>query len=356
VAELTGIVADVSRFMALFAIWGILAIALNLQLGQTGLFNAGIIGFWGIGAYAAAMVVTEPLAPGLGTPGHWGIDQSLFPQLQGMSTAFGVGVFPETAGVSTSYAFGVIVGALVAAVLAFFIAIPTLRLRADYFAIATLGLGEITMRVFVKNLQGVTGGVYGFGGIARPFEFGSDVYKTELSYLGIVAVVLVIIFLGVERMSRSPWGRALRAVREDEDAAQAFGKDTFFLKLQAFVLGAALMGASGALFAYWLRGVYPPETLFTPTDTFAVWVMVIIGGIGSNRGVLVGAWVFLFLEYVTVRLPAWFDIPPAFAIKIFYLRLIAVGVALILIILFRPQGLLPERKHVAKRPRWVFNW
>lgn len=340
-AELTGIVADVSRFLAFFAIWGILALALNMQWGQTGLFNAGIVAFWGIGAYVAAMVVTDPVAAGIATPGHWGIDQS---------------VFPTIAGVSTSFAFGVVAAGIVAAVLAFFIAIPTLRLRADYFAIATLGLSEITMRVFVKNLQGVTGGVYGFGGIPRPFEFGSDVYKTELSYFALVAVVLLVIFLAVERMSRSPWGRTLRTIREDEDAAQAVGKDTFFLKLQSFVLGAALMGISGAFFAFWLRGVFPPETLFTPADTFAVWVMVIIGGSGNNRGVLLGAWVFLLLEYVTVRLPAWFDIPQAFAVKIFYFRLLAIGVILILIILFRPQGLLPETKHVAKRPRWVLNW
>jgi len=341
VAELTGVVADVSRFLAYFAIWGILAIALNMQLGQAGLYNAGIVGFWGIGAYAAAMVVTDPVAAGIATPGHWGIDQS---------------VFPRIAGVSTSFAFGVVVAGIAAAVLAFFIAIPTLRLRADYFAIATLGLGEITMRVFVKNLQGVTGGVYGFGGIPRPFEFGFETYKTELSYFGLVAVALLVIFLAVERMSRSPWGRALRTVREDEDAAQAFGKDTFFLKLQSFVFGAFLMGVSGALFAFWLRGVFPPENQFTPQDTFTVWVMVIIGGMGNNRGVLLGAWVFLFLEYVTVRLPSWIDIPQAFAIKIFYFRLIAIGVILILIILFRPQGLLPEKKHVAKRPRWVLNW
>ena len=340
-AELVGAVADISRFLALVAIWAILALALNLQWGQTGLFNAGIAAFWGIGAYVAAMVVTDPLIATTGTPGHWGIDQSAFPQLFG---------------VSTSFALAVVLAGLASAGLAFLFAIPTLRLRADYLAIATLALAEIVMRVFVKNLQGVTGGVYGIGGVPRPLEFGADVWKTELSYFAVAAAVLLVVFLAIERMSRSPWGRVLRTVREDEDAAQALGKDTFFLKLQSFTFGAALMGISGALFAFWLRSVYPPENQFTVSDTFAVWVMVIIGGSGNNRGAIFGAGLFLFLEFFTVRAKDWFDLSGDLATKIFYLRLMAVGIVLILIVLFRPQGLLPERKNVAKRPRWVLRW
>ena len=331
--------ADVAYFGAYVMIWGLLALALNLQWGQTGLFNAGIAAFWGVGAYAAAMVVTAPALPGAGIPGHWGIDQRVFPTVAGVSTAFFVAV---------------IVAAAAAAFLAFVLGIPILRLRADYFAIATLGLSEIVMRVFVKNLQGVTGGVYGFGGVPRPFEFGFDVWKTELSYFALLAVVLVIAFILLDRMSRSPWGRVLRTVREDEDAAQALGKDTYLLKLQSFVFGAALMGISGAFFAFWLRGVYPPDTQFTAVDTFAVWVMVIIGGSGNNRGALLGAWIYLFLEYVTRRAPDWFHLTGDLGIRIFYFRLMAIGIVLILIVLFRPQGLVPEEKGVARRPRWTW--
>ncbi len=197
-AEPTGLIADFARFGALVSIWALLALALNLQWGYGGLFNAGIAGFWGIGAYVAAIVVTDPLAPGLGTPGHWGL---------------GLDVFPSVGGVSTAFLVAVVLGGVAAAVLAFLIAVPTLRLRADYLAIATLGLAEIVMRVFVKNLQGVTGGVYGIGGVHRPFEFGTQVYLTELSYFLLVVAVLVLFFLLLERSSRSPWGRALRAVR-----------------------------------------------------------------------------------------------------------------------------------------------
>jgi branched-chain amino acid transport system permease protein len=331
--------ADVAYFGAYVMIWGLLALALNLQWGQTGLFNAGIAAFWGVGAYAAAMVVTAPALPGAGIPGHWGIDPR---------------VFPTVAGVSTAFIVAVIVAALAAASLAFVLGLPILRLRADYFAIATLGLSEIVMRVFAKNLQGVTGGVYGFGGVPRPFEFGFDVWKTELSYFALLAVVLVVAFVLLDRMSRSPWGRVLRTVREDEDAAQALGKDTYLLKLQSFVFGAALMGISGAFFAFWLRGVYPPDTQFTVADTFTVWVMVIIGGSGNNRGVLLGTWIFLFLEYVTRRAPDWFHLTGDLAIRIFYFRLMAIGIILILIVLFRPQGLVPEGKGVARRPRWAW--
>lgn len=335
----SGHVADLARFGALASIWAILALALNLQWGHTGLFNAGIVGFWGLGAYVAAIVVTNPVVPATGTPGHWGIDQTLFPAPFGLSMSFGAGV---------------IVAAFVAAVAGFLIAIPALRLRADYLAIATLGLAEIIMRVFVKNLQGVTGGVFGITGIPRPFEFGTEVYKTELSFFILVLVAMLVLLFVIERMTRSPWGRALRAVREDEDAAEALGKDTFLLKLQAFVFGAAIMGAAGAFFAYWLRSVFPPETMFTPLDTFAVWVIVIIGGSGNNRGVVLGAWVVLFLEYASVRAKGWFDLDPAFASQIFFLRLIVIGLVLIALVLARPQGLLPQPKHVAKRPRFLW--
>lgn len=318
-----------------------MALALNLQWGQTGIFNAGIAGFWGVGAYAAAMVVTNPAAAGQGIPGHWGIDQSIFPLVGGVSTAFPLSL---------------VVAATAAAIFAFAIGIPILRLRADYFAIATLGFAEIVMRVFVKNLQGVTGGVYGFGGVPRPFEFGFEVWKTELSYFALVVGIVLVAFLALDRMSRSPWGRALRSVREDEDAAQALGKDTFSLKLQAFIFGAAIMGIAGAFFAFWLRAVYPPDNQFTVVDTFAVWVMIMIGGSGNNRGVLLGTTLFLFLEYVTVRISSWLELSGDLAVRIFYFRLMAIGLILILIVLFRPQGIVPEKKGVAKRPRWVFPW
>lgn len=338
--EVTGIVADVSRFGALVCIWGLLALALNLQWGKTGLFNAGIVAFWGIGAYVASMVVTNPVSLGApGVPGHWGIDQTLFPRVFGVSTAF---------------LLAIVAAPFAAAILAFFLAVPTMRLRADYFAIATLGLAEIVMRVFVKNLQGVTGGVDGITGVPRPFEFGRAVHLTEFTFFLLVFTVMIIAYMVLERMTRAPWGRALQAVREDEDAAQALGKDTFFLKLQSFVLGAALMGLSGAFFAFWLRGVSPPENQFTALDTFAVWVIVIVGGSGNNRGVLVGSFLVLFLEFFTVRAKNWFDLTEPLATQIFFLRLILIGLILIALVMIRPQGLLPEPKYVAKRPRWVF--
>jgi len=338
VVEVTGVIADLASFGALVGIFAMLALALNLQWGKTGLFNAGIAGFWGLGAYVASMITTNPVPTALARPGHWGIDQA---------------AFPAVFGVSTSFSMAIVVAAITAAVLAFFIAIPTMRLRADYFAIATLGFAEIVMNVFVKNLPGITGGVEGIAGVPRPFEFGSEIWKTNLSYFLLVALILVLVFFLLERMVRSPWGRVLQAVREDEDAAQALGKDTFSLKLQSFVFGAGIMGLSGAFFAFWLRGVSPPPNSFTAADTFAVWVIVIIGGSGNNRGVIVGAFVVPFLEYFSVRAKDWFQLGEPLASQIFYFRLIAIGVVLIVLILWRPQGIFPEPKHVARRPRWV---
>ena len=338
--EAVGIVADIANFGSLAGIFALLALALNLQWGKTGLFNAGIAAFWGLGAFTASMVVTNPVPSDVARPGHWGINQASFPIVFGVSTSFGVAI---------------IVAAIVAGLLAFFIAIPTMRLRADYFAIATLGFAEIVMNVFVKNLPGITGGVEGITAVPRPFEFGNDVWKTNLSYFALIAIVVVVLFFLLERLVRSPWGRVLQAVREDEDAAQALGKDTFSLKLQSFVLGAGIMGVSGALYAFWIRGASPPPNSFTAADTFAVWVIVIIGGSGNNRGVLAGSFVVPFLEYFSVRAKGWFNLTEPLASQIFYLRLIAIGLVLIILVMWRPQGIFPEPKHVAKRPRWVIG-
>ncbi len=331
--------ADFSRLGALVAIWGLLALALNLQWGHTGLFNAGIVGFWALGAYAGALVTTDPALPVSGYPGHWGI---------------GPGAFPTLFGVRTAFFFGALLAGALAATVAFLVAIPALRLRADYFAIATLALAQVTI-VSLKNMDPITGGDSGVPSIPRPFEFGSQTHVTEFTYFVLVAVLLVLAYLIFERLGRSPWGRALRALREDEDAAQAIGKDTFLLKLEAFVLGAATIGVSGALFAYFLRNLGSPDLQFPASYTFLVFVMVLIGGPGNNRGVLLGAFLILFLEFFTIRAKDWFALSPELASKVFYLRLIAIGVILVVLVLFRPQGIFPEPKHATKKPRWLWG-
>lgn len=328
-----------AAFVALACVWALLALGLNLQWGYGGMFNAGIAGFWAVGAYTAAIVTTPPSPPNeFGYPGHLGGFAPLFPAIGGFST---------------SILAGMVLATLAAGVAGLLIAIPTLRLRADYLAIATLGLAQITT-ISINNLQSVTGGVFGIPQIPRPFEFQRATHLTELSFMAFVGLILLGVLLLVDRMSRSPWGRLMRAVREDEDAAMAIGKNTFALKLQTFVIGASLMGLAGALFAYFQR-VITVQNQFTPADTFTVWTMVVVGGSGNHKGVVAGAFLFYFLFWFSTRAKDWFGLADFLAERIFYLRLIAIGVLLIALVVLRPAGLLPEPRTVSRRPRFLLG-
>jgi branched-chain amino acid transport system permease protein len=162
----------------------------------------------------------------------------------------------------------------------------------------------------------------------------------NLGYLAIVLVLLALCWLAVERQLRAPWGRMMRAIRDNEIAAQAMGKDVAARRLQAFVFGAALMGLGGALFAHFNRSI-TPEAVDPMVATFLIWIMLILGGSGNNRGALLGVvvvWsIWSLSELLTDRLP------PEYAIQAKYLRIFIIGLALQLVLRFRPEGLLPER-------------
>src|SRR5881296_847203 len=312
---------NVGFYISFAIVFALLAIGFNLQWGYTGLFNAGIAGFFLIGAYTAAIAITAPSPPATGYPGHLG-----------------------------GYQLPVAVGALLAMVLAgsaaALIALPTLRLRADYLAIATLAFAEV-VRTIAINLEPITAGTIGIVGIPRLLEFSgpNKPYLTTATDVGVGAGILVGLFLGLHFIVESPWGRVLRAVREDEEATMAVGKNTFRYKLQVFAIGGALMGLAGWLFALTLLYIEPSGS-FAPAITFSVWVMVIVGGAGNLRGAIAGAFVIYGLEWLSVQLK---DAAPDFLKdSIPYIRLMIVGVLLIILIIYRPQGILREKKRVLR--------
>src|SRR2546426_3078427 len=250
---------NVGFYISFAIVFALLAIGFNLQWGYTGLFNAGIAGFFLIGAYTAAIAITAPSPPATGYPGHLG-----------------------------GYQLPIAVGALLAMVLAgsaaALIALPTLRLRADYLAIATLAFAEVVRTVAI-NLEPVTAGTIGIVGIPHILNFSGPnaAFLNTATDVGVGAAILVGLFLGLHFIVESPWGRVLRAVREDEEATMAVGKNTFRYKLQVFAIGGALMGLAGWLFALTLLYIEPSGS-FAPAITFSVWVMVIVGGAGDIGG------------------------------------------------------------------------
>ena len=313
-SDISGLIAYGSFFIVLALINGIACLGLNIQWGQTGLFNVGIAGFIAIGAYVSA-ILTTPLSDG-----HLG-------------------------GFGLPMALGWIGGMVAAGAVSAAIGWMTLRLRSDYLAITTFGVA-VTVHLLVLNAQSITGGSFGIGFIPRPFEnLAERPALFGLLNLLVVAGLVVLLYLGLERLIRSPWGRVLKAVREDERAASSLGKNASHYRLQAFALGGALMGLSGAIHAHFIGFIAPDNYL--SAVTFQIWAMLIVGGSGNNWGALVGAFIIWGLWSLSgLAIGSFFaaeDQARAAA-----LRIVAIGVMLSATILYRPRGLFGERATVSR--------
>lgn len=319
--DLGGIISYLVSFAIMAGIYAIFSLGLNVQWGYTGLFNIGIAGFFAIGAYTTALTTTEMPT---------GIYAQYVQQLFGLHLPFGAGL---------------VAAAIVSGGVALLIGIPTLRLREDYLAIATIGIAE-TIRLTFNNERWLANGPRGLTGLPQPLRDLVEPQYYNYIYLGIVLMVMGIIYLAIERAIRSPWGRVLRAIREDEDAAAMSGKNVFAFKMQALVLGAMIMGMGGALYAHYVRAISPDT--FTPLfGTFIIWVMLMLGGSGNNKGAILGAFVIWGIwtgsTFATDQL-----LPPVLLSRAPYIRFLVIGVLLEIILLLRPQGLLGEEKRVSK--------
>jgi branched-chain amino acid transport system permease protein len=312
--EITGFAAYAIFFVTFVGIYGVLTLGLNMQWGLSGQFNIGIAAFFAVGAYVQAVLTTSASPVYLG-------------------------------GFGLPFAAGLPVAMILAGVLAFLIGLITLKLRADYLAIATIGIAEI-VRLFLKNEAWLTHGVRGIPGIEKPFT-GAIAGAEPLIYMLIVLFCVLLVFVVAERARRAPWGRVLRAIRENEDTARAAGKHIVRFRLQAFVIGSMIMGLAGALYAPFFTFI-SPEAFDPLFATFLVWVMLIVGGSGNNAGALVGALVIWVVwsgtEVFTSRLPV------DMATQAGALRLLLIGALLQVILLFRSQGLLPERWRSGRKP------
>ena len=312
---------DVVSYLVFFsvtaAIFSVATLGLNLQWGFTGIMNVGVVGFFGVGAYASAFI-TGPAYP----------------------DAFGgFGLHPLLG----------YLGAMAAAGLAaLIVGLPTIRLKHDFLAICTFGFA-VCVQLVAMNWKAVTRGFDGLHTLPKPFAaLAGTPFRVNLFYLFVVLAIVVAITFALERMSRSPWGRMLRAIREDEEAAAALGKNAFAVRLEAFVLGSMLMGLSGALYANFMGFVSPQDLL--PIFTFQVFVMLVVGGSGNNYGAILGAVLIWALWTVTETILSAI-LPPGLQQQVSAIRVVMVGFILVSMLLFRPQGLLPERRNVSRDAR-----
>ena len=297
-------------FLSTALIFGIITLGLNLQWGLTGLFNVGIAGFVAIGAYASAILTSPDVADRVG--------------------GFGWPIWA-----------GWLAAMLIAGAAAAFTGYATLRLKADYLAITTFGVA-VVVQLVALNAQGLTGGPFGVAFIPRPFAGVQDQpVLFNFANLGVVVAVTLATFLALQRLSASPWGRVLRALREDERAAIALGKNARAYRIQAFAVGGAIMGLAGAVQAHFIGFIAPDNYL--PILTFQVWAMLMVGGSGSNWGALLGAITVWAIWVASGTLTASL-VPGDWQARAASLQIVAIGVMLCLILLWRPQGFFGPRK------------
>ena len=301
-------------FLTVALTYAIICLGLNVQWGQTGLFNVGVAGFVAIGAYASALLTTPD------DPARFG-------------------------GLELPIAVGWLGGAAAAALVSLLVGLLTIRLRADYLAIATFGVA-VVVQLAALNLEPLTGGPFGVGFIPRPFGWlAEDRLTFGLLNFGLVAAPTLGVYLALERLLRSPWGRVLRAIREDEQAAVALGKNAFAFRLQAFAIGGGIMGLAGAVQAHFI-GFIAPEN-YVPMLTFQVWAMLIVGGSGNNRGAVLGAVVVWAVWAASAALISA-TVPPEVQARAAALQIVLIGLAICIVLLLRPRGILGEVRTVSR--------
>lgn len=393
----------------------IMALGVNLQWGFAGLFNIGVMGFVALGGLAAVLISTPP-TPGAWAAGGWNIVIGLLlggatviaailaqsrmapGRIRTLTTlailiagffiyravfdpgvaaveAINPSVSGNIGGLNLPVLLSWPVGGLLAAGAAWIIGKTALGLRSDYLAIATLGIAEIIIAV-LKNEDWLSRGVKNVIGIDRPVPFeielqqdptfiaravglgldpmtASGIY-TKLAYSALFAVVLLILLWMAQMALKSPWGRMMRAIRDNETAARAMGKDVTARHLQIFILGSAICGVAGAMMTT-LDGQLTPGSYQPLRFTFLVWVMVIVGGSGNNFGAVLGGiliwWLWVQVEPMGLALMQILSsgLADGSALQTrmidaaAHMRLLTMGLLMLIVLRFSPRGLIPER-------------
>ncbi|MBP6814637.1 MAG: ABC transporter ATP-binding protein [Burkholderiaceae bacterium] len=322
------------RMLDFALLYIMLALGLNIVVGYAGLLDLGYVAFYAVGAYLYALLSSPHLAENF----EW--IAAMFPN--GLHNSIWL-VVPLSAGLAAF--FGMVLGA------------PTLRLRGDYLAIVTLGFGEI-IRIFLNNLNApvnITNGPQGISNIdpvsivgldlSQPIEIGSFTLQSVHLYYYLFLALATLVIIVTIRLQNSRLGRAWMAIREDEIAAKAMGINTRNVKLLAFAMGASFGGVSGAMFASF-QGFVSPES-FVLSESIVIVAMVVLGGMGHIPGVILGA-ILLYAIPEVLRYAAKPAQEALFGTEIVApeaLRMLVFGLAMVLIMLRRPEGLWPAPRH-----------
>lgn len=312
-----GVLSYLVFFVTVASILSIAVLGLNLQWGNTGLFNGGVVAFFGAGAYGTLILGGSPQANQLG-------------------------------GFELPYLLALLGGMVIAGLVAWIVGLLTLRLRHDYLAIATFGVA-VAFENFMRNASWLAGGAQGIRGFERPLRdtLGNGFAYNAL-FLCFVLVLLIGTYLFLERLIQSPFGRLLRAIREDETAAQSLGKSPSRIRLTSFVAGSVIMGLAGGLYATFYAFISPQDVL--PILTFQIWAMLIVGGAGNNKGAVMGT----FLIWGAWTASGWAlsrFAPLDVQLYTGSIQFVLIGFVIVGMLMWRPQGLFPEKLVVSQSAR-----
>ncbi len=414
----TGMFQSWNTALAIFnmgLISAVMALGVNIQWGYAGLFNVGIMGFVALGGLATVFVAMPPvteawaagggriivaLAMGAATvtggvlafkrmqPGRrrtlvvvaifvvgFVVFRGLFDPARDAIESVNPSVTGYLGGMNLPIVFAWPLGGLLAGGVAWLIGKTALGLRSDYLAIATLGIAEIIIAV-MKNEDWMARGVKNVVGLPRPVPYEVDLQDSasfvdravglgldptiasslwvKLLYASMFASVLLVLILLTQMALNSPWGRMMRAIRDNETAAEAMGKDVTRRHLQIFIIGSAICGMAGAMMTT-LDGQLTPGTYQPLRFTFLIWVMVIVGGSGNNWGSVLGGfliwWLWIQVEpiggalmnIITLPLPDGSGLKEHLLDSVQHIRLLTMGIVLLLVLRFSPRGLIPEK-------------
>jgi branched-chain amino acid transport system permease protein len=313
-----------------YGVYLILALSLNLEYGFAGQPNFGKVFFFSLGAYASGAIVASFLSYLGDLPG------SIFSPA-GVSLRNEYAVSNPTAAIFVFVA-AVLISLLVGGIFGYLASYPALRLRSDYLAITLLLTGEIS-RNLVLSYPNIAGGANGLGGIPNPLIWLGNGHSITVTYAALVLGIAILLFWLTERTLNSPYGRMLKAIRDDELVAKSFGKVVPSRKAQVLIVASAMSALAGALYTFFIS--YENAGSFTTVWTINAWIMVILGGVANNRGALLGAFLLTALDSTSSLVVALIGVYPGFEIS--YLRNMVVATLLILIMVFRPKGIVPEK-------------
>jgi len=300
-----GLVNFLAYLAIMMGIYGILSLSLNLQYGFTGLANFGQVAFFCLGAYTSTIIVLVFKIP---------------------------------------FFFGLLGAMVVAGFFGYIISVPTANLREDYWAIATLAAAEV-VRIFFLNEDWVVGGgpyqggSFGIGGIPQPLRslFSASTYP--FFYLAIVLVCLFATYIVINAITRAPFGRVIKSIRTEDNLPQVLGKNVKRFRMKVMAIGGSFGGMAGCLWAHYHGFISPNQ--FLPLETFIIWAMVIVGGKANNKGAILGA-VIILLFYNSTRFLK--DYLPIEEVTLASLRMVAIGILIVVAMLFMKEGLIKEKK------------